>query len=103
MVRLKHVCACGAAIWDVAGAGRLPKYTELIVCPSCGADHSRRPPLRWRLRYGRYQLRKRRRLFGLGETIRMGVLDAFRLPREREALREVADAEKDVPQTAAPE
>ena len=49
--RLKRFCGCGTLVWDVPGAPWLPRYTESIICPNCGADHSRKAPLWWVARF----------------------------------------------------
>lgn len=61
-------CECGAVVWH----GRLPSYSERIVC-ACGRDHSRRPSFVWRLRFVLNQVRRRHTLHGL----------RWRLNRER--------------------
>jgi len=53
-------CDCGAVVWD----GRLPKYSETVVCPGCGQDHSRAMPLPQVLRYAWGRFRKWRRHYG---------------------------------------
>lgn len=60
---------------QVRGAGIVPGLRGRLLPPAA-------PPL-WRLRYGMRQLAKRRRVLGLRGALRRGLLDAFRLPRER--------------------
>lgn len=85
---VEHRCDCGTLVW----AGGLPRYAELIICPGCGRDNSRAPSLRVRLRWGLFQIRKRFRLYGLKHGFlwgphRLGLIDAFRLERERRSRR----------------
>ena len=102
---IKHDCSCGAPIWE----GSLPRYEETIVCPQCGRDHSRNPPWRVRIRWARYSLRKRIRLYGLrrGATM-LSLIELFLLPRERKARairkakRTVTDGEDGRDQHPAP-
>jgi len=55
-----RVCDCGAVVWD----GRLPKYSETIICPRCGLDHSLTMPLPLLVRYAWRRFRKWGRLYG---------------------------------------
>ena len=71
---------CGTCVWE----GWPPGVEELIICTSCGGNCSRQPSLRYRLRWGFAQLAKRRRKYGLAGVFRLGIIDAFRLSRERE-------------------
>lgn len=76
-------CVCGSEVWSVVLASEVPHYQEQIICVSCGIDNSRRPPLLWRLRFGRYRLRRRIRAYGFRKAFKMGIRDAFVLDRER--------------------
>ena len=80
--RHTRFCDCGATIWDVAALSRLPSYFERLLCPGCGADHSRHPPLHWRLRYGLRKMRRTRRAYGIRALLKLGLSNAFRLARE---------------------
>ena len=87
------VCGCGAPIWE----GALPHYQELILCPDCGHDHTRQPPLWWRIRWGVRQLRKRVRLLGWRRARELGVRSAFLTYPQREMLKRQRKAEKHDP------
>ena len=83
---LTKICRCGTSVWEVQAEQFLPRYEEQVLCPQCGVDHSRNPPLLWRLRYGRHRLRRQARLLGLRAALALlkpRSPSAFLLPRER--------------------
>ena len=71
--RPHHECACGAVVWD----GRLPKYTETVVCWRCGLDHSRRAPFLWVLRFAWATFTKRLLLYGPIGMWRQGFVEGL--------------------------
>ena len=79
----KDCPVCGANLWDNC----LPSPYGWIVCTGCGTDWSRNPGFKFRVRYGFYMMQKRARLYGIAKMVRMGIADAFLLPREREAIK----------------
>ncbi len=86
---VKACTACGVTVWTALNEATLPNYTETITCHQCGTDNSRRPPLRWRLRYGRRMLRRYREVYGLRAAIAKGLLSFFRMPYELEGRGDV--------------
>lgn len=79
MEETEKVCQCGSVVWS----GALPHYLEEVKCRECGRDHSRRPPLRFRLYFGLNQLRRWRLYFGLRGMVVIWLLNPFMVPRER--------------------
>lgn len=83
------LCVCGTVVWE----GGIPRPEESIVCPQCGADCSIPLPFLQRIRYGLRFIRRTRRLkctmchkrWGWAKIREIGLLNAFRLPREIEA------------------
>jgi len=81
-------CLCGQVVYQ----GAVPHWKETIICPKCGRDCSVPPTFRERLKWGVSQLKKWyslrcwqcRRRYGLDITLSMGILEAFKLPRERQ-------------------
>jgi hypothetical protein len=48
---IRKYCNCGILIWEVPSKRFLPRYEEKIICPKCGADHSRKAPMGYRIRH----------------------------------------------------
>ena len=86
---IRKVCPCGTLIWE----GALPTFQETITCRSCKADHTRTPPLSWRIRWGVRQLRKRLRLLGWSGMLELGIRTAFMTYPERERIKQQRKAE----------
>lgn len=62
---LRKHCLCGALVWDAPAPRYLPKVQELIICPKCGRDNSRRIPIWYALRFYWRRFWKRRRAYGI--------------------------------------
>ena len=39
---LQKFCECRTLVWDVPHKAYLPHSREVIICPTCGKDHSRK-------------------------------------------------------------
>ncbi len=83
---LTLTCLCNGKVTPI-WSGAVPHYREQINCPQCGHDYSVSPPLMWRLRYGKFQFKKRRVILGLWQTLRT-LRTAFLLERERNNANE---------------
>lgn len=101
--RLRRYCGCGTLIWDVSGRPWLPKYTESIICPMCGADHSREAPLWWVVRFAWRRLWKfwRYYKFGLVGRLTLRYLFQYRPPAPRREKEPMAANQQPVATTRA--
>lgn len=75
--------SCGAVVASsLEGRPLNIAYTETVVCSQCGADNSQRPPLLWRLAYGRRMARKQRRVYGFWWWATRRFWRCWRMPYE---------------------